>query len=468
LGQFICVVSLYLASKCTNVLTMFSTLGLGYGVGCNLVYYSVSIQGTLYFPSRTQIKECKAANAFTQIALPLAQVISGFIFTYFKNSSGWQDAIQFSAILLFVVGYLSLAALEYLSKSYSKSQPEAQKNAKTNQAQRSVRMKLVTNFKRQFSTQTLRLPAFYWLNMDLFLFWASNLVGLMFLPTEMKANGYTDLQIQILTLQGVTGVLGRLGLSALPIFLPGQIKFFRIFPMKGAILAVCFLSSFALGSPWSYYVLTMGVGLSSAIAGAPLLNVSEEVLGKKMNAFTWTLLSVGSGGMFGPILGGAVFDLSGSYRLAFEIASTLACVSATLSVLAAISRHSKERKRSMHEESLRRHRSHKLMPVDTLAPTLYIRRSPQSYFVFEKQGDKYQYSRIIDKFEYDDTTSRKITNVDELFHGKFDIANAYLPYDLEDDPTQDFNSEPNVSSVGLHSSASVLGSTRSCLDSSAC
>ena len=81
---------------------------------------------------------------------------------------------------------------------------------------------------------------------------------------------------------------------------------------------------------------------------------------------------------------------------------------------------------------------------------------------------RYQYSRIIDKFEYDDTTSRKITNVDELFHGKFDIANAYLPYDLEDDPTQDFNSEPNVSSVGLHSSASVLGSTRSCLDSSAC
>ena len=69
----------------------------------------------------------------------------------------------------------------------------------------------------------------------------------------------------------------------------------------------------------------------------------QEVLGKKMNAFTWTLLSVGSGGMFGPILGGAVFDLSGSYRLAFEIASTLACVSATLSVLAAISRHSKER-----------------------------------------------------------------------------------------------------------------------------
>ena len=70
---------------------------------------------------RTQIKECKAANAFTQIALPLAQVISGFIFTHYKNSSGWQDAIQFSAILLFVVGYLSLAALEYLSKSYSKS-----------------------------------------------------------------------------------------------------------------------------------------------------------------------------------------------------------------------------------------------------------------------------------------------------------------------------------------------------------
>ena len=29
---------------------------------------------------------------------------------------------------------------------------------------------------------------------------------------------------------------------------------------------------------------------------------------------------------------------------------------------------------------------------------------------------------------------RNVTDVDELFHGKFDITNAYLPYELEDDP----------------------------------
>ena len=57
-------------------------------------------------------------------------------------------------------------------------------------------------------------------------------------------------------------------------------------------------------------------------------------------------------------------------------------------------------------------------------------------------------------------TSRKVTDVDELFHGKFDIANAYLPYDFEDEAMNDItSSDPNVSSVALNSSASVLGSS---------
>ncbi|XP_075258471.1 uncharacterized protein LOC142350505 [Convolutriloba macropyga] len=357
--------------------------------------------------------------------------MSGPIFTYFKHNAKWQDALQFSAILLFVIGYMSLAVLDYLAKSFARNRSLATLNARSNQEDLTLKNKLINNVKRQFSAKALKLPAFYWLNLDLFLFWASNLVGLMFLPTEMKSKGYAHHQIEIMTVQGLAGAFGRTSLAIFPLMWNQPIKFFRIFPMKGAILAVCFLSSFALGSPWSYYVLSGGVGLSNAIASASLLNVSQEVLGKKTNAFTWVLLSVGSGGLSGPILGAAVFDLSGSYRLAFEIASTMACLSATLSVLAAIARHSKERKKLYHAESLNRHRSHKMVPLDSLAQTLYIKRSPSSYFVFERQGDKYHFSRTIDRFECEDLRSRTVSDVEQLFHGKFDVENAIRPHELE-------------------------------------
>ena len=71
-------------------------------------------------------------------------------------------------------------------------------NARSNQEDLTLKNKLINNVKRQFSAKALKLPAFYWLNLDLFLFWASNLVGLMFLPTEMKSKGYAHHQVKIL------------------------------------------------------------------------------------------------------------------------------------------------------------------------------------------------------------------------------------------------------------------------------
>ena len=74
---------------------------------------------------------------------------------------------------------------------------EANRNAMKNQDQAPFAKKIMNNFKKQFSAHMFSLPAFYWLNFDLLLFWASNLVGLMFLPTEMAANGYAGQQVGI-------------------------------------------------------------------------------------------------------------------------------------------------------------------------------------------------------------------------------------------------------------------------------
>ena len=80
-------------------------------------------------------------------------------------------------------------------------------------------------------------------------------------------------QVQTLLLNGIGGAITRIGVTIIALIWP--IKFFKLFPMKGAIMAVCFLASFALHSPYSYYVISVGVGCSNAIASVPLLNVAQ-------------------------------------------------------------------------------------------------------------------------------------------------------------------------------------------------
>lgn len=282
----------------------------------------------------------------------------------------------------------------------------------------------------------MKYPSFYWLILDVLTFWLSNLIGLMFLPGEMSSKGYQNETQQIMLLQGIGGALPRVILPVASAIWP--LKFFKCYPLKGGVLGVCFLTSFALSDPWSYYVLSLGVGFSNGLAASSAFNVTQEVVGKKSNGFTWVMLAQGIGCLCGPVLGGLIYDASGSYRLAFEIASTMACISATLSVLAAISRHSKERKKSIHEKKQRMTHSSKMVPLGALSETIYLRKNSTSYLMFEKNGEKYQFSKIVDRPRHinENQLHRKSVDIDELFHGKFQLATSTLSFEVNEPFTQ--------------------------------
>ena len=50
---------------------------------------------------------------------------------------------------------------------------------------------------------------------------------------------------------------------------------------------------------------------------------------------------------------------------------------------------------------------------------------------FVKNYFRYHFSRTIDRFECEDLRSRTVSDVEQLFHGKFDVENAILPHELE-------------------------------------
>ena len=74
-------------------------------------------------------------------------------------------------------------------------------------------------------------------------------------------------------LQGIGGAFPRVVLPIASAIWP--IKFFKCYPVKGAALGVCFLTSFALSDPWSYYVLSLGVGFSNGLAASSAFNVTQ-------------------------------------------------------------------------------------------------------------------------------------------------------------------------------------------------
>ena len=122
MGLFFSVISLYLASLSTTVLTLFATLGVSFGMGSNLIYYAISSQAGSYFPHKHQAKQSKGASAYSLLGFALAQIVSGYVYSYILQFKTWHEVIQGTAIFMFVIGYGSVTALEALdSKSGSHS-----------------------------------------------------------------------------------------------------------------------------------------------------------------------------------------------------------------------------------------------------------------------------------------------------------------------------------------------------------
>ena len=99
----------------------------------------------------------------------------------------------------------------------------------------------------------------------------------------------------------------------------------------GITIAVGVLMLVAPPRPWLAYLYTMFWGLSSGILGSMLFSSAADLFsGKHFGSINGLcILGFGIGGAIGPFLGGYIFDVMGSYTLAFWIAIAahgLACI----------------------------------------------------------------------------------------------------------------------------------------------
>ena len=108
------VIFCQLAALSSTPTHLLITLGIGYGISSNIVYYTVSSQASTYFPHKHQIRQSKGASSYSILGFALAQIVSGIVFSYIMKYKTWHDALQANSMLLFIIGYAAIGCLEAL------------------------------------------------------------------------------------------------------------------------------------------------------------------------------------------------------------------------------------------------------------------------------------------------------------------------------------------------------------------
>ena len=126
---------------------------------------------------------------------------------------------------------------------------------------------------------------------------------------------------------------------------------------SGLAIAVCIFLMGMVGTVWQMLGLRVVMGFFSGFNAAAVVLVASQVPDRRLG-YALGLLSTGSlsGALLGPLLGGAVMDVTGSFRLPFYVAGCLGLVAFLLCLLIVperFKRPSEHRKGASFFESLR-------------------------------------------------------------------------------------------------------------------
>ena len=99
-------------------------------------------------------------------------------------------------------------------------------------------------------------------------------------------------------------------------------------------ISICTILMGTVGSVWELFALRVLMGMFSGFSAASVVMVASQVPERRLG-YALGLLSTGqlSGSLMGPLLGGGLADLTGSYRWPFFIAGTIGLTAFTLCLL---------------------------------------------------------------------------------------------------------------------------------------
>ncbi len=322
LGGIILVGAGYLlASRITDLWHLYILLSLFIGIGMVTLFIPTVSIVTRWFGGKATL-----ANGVVMSGFGFAQIILPPVATYIILKFGLEACFIFLAIIAWVMGSIAWHFIRTPPGAVNTLQPESFKPGPPETG------KALPEANRQYKLSDVLRKKTFWILFVIFMIVANSyqMIMLHIVAAAIDAGITYGAAAVILTLSGITCTVGRLtaGLVAnkignkttLALCLAIQALF--LFPLAGASDLVVFYAVTAI------YALGYGAvtPLIPALAG--------EYFGTRQIGSIFGILAIAytSGAAIGPLLAGYVFDVTGSYDIAFLYAGVVMVVAFIVSL----------------------------------------------------------------------------------------------------------------------------------------
>jgi OFA family oxalate/formate antiporter-like MFS transporter len=324
-----------LASFSHSLLTMYLSAGFLVGLGLGFGYLPPISVGFKWYPEARGLVSGLAVGIFAAGSGIVGPVAGGFVplgWDGLVPRLGWRTTFQILAAAYFI---LSMIGAYWLNDPPEGWVPPVPQKAKSGSAPKVSSVNLTTS-------EMLKIPTFYPLWVAYMLGCVAGTMAVSQVVPFARSVGYSASAAAVAVTVGAAGSalgrffsgwmsdhLGRL-LTVRSILVISMAAALLLYPLRGTTIpffVLLFLLYYAYGTQLSVY---------TALAG--------DFYGPKHSAANYgiLLLAWGTAGVFGPLIGGQVFQATGSYQYAFYIAAAAALASLLLLMFARPPAHAAE------------------------------------------------------------------------------------------------------------------------------
>ena len=320
-GIFLVGSGYLLASRITSLWHMYIFLSLFIGIGGMILFIPAVSIATRWFGGKATL-----ANGIVMSGFGFAQIILPPVATYIILKFGLEACFILLGITAWVLGSAAWHFIRIPPGEVNVLQPESFKHVspETNAA--------LPEVKRQYRLSEILRNKTFWLLFVIFMVVAScyQMIIIHIVAAAIDTGITYEAAAVILTLSGITCTVGRLAVgfvankignkTTLSICL--AIQALLLYPLAGASDLVVFYAVTA--------IYTLGYG-----GVAPLIPaLAGEYFGTRQIGSIFGVLTIAytSGAAIGPLVAGYIFDITGSYYIAFLYAGVVMVVALILSL----------------------------------------------------------------------------------------------------------------------------------------
>ncbi|MFC1981206.1 MFS transporter [Chloroflexota bacterium] len=322
LAIFLTGLSYILASRITNLWQLYLSLSLLTGIGMTTAFVPVVSTVTRWFGEKSAL-----ANGIVMSGFGMAQMVVPPLATYLIAKYGWDTC--------FLILGLAAWGLGTLAWSFIRTPPDAMSRLRDESTEKDTAKANDTPAEAmvQYTLSEALHTRTFWNMLIFFMIVAGSyqMVMIHIVAAAIDTGISAEAAAIILTLGGITNTSGRLIFGALA----SKIGNKTVLTLCVAAQALALLFLVGASDLYVFYIVTSAYGMAYGAIPVLMPTLTGKFFGTKSmgSIYGIVVFSYTTGAAIGPFLAGYIFDVTGSYSMAFLSAGIALGMAFLLSLL---------------------------------------------------------------------------------------------------------------------------------------